>query len=1166
MRFIKSFVYSQFIVCLFFVSLVYSAPVGKFTYVEGKVDLTPPGKKAVPVKIGMLVSMGDIIRTKSRSKAEITFNDGNILRLAQNTRVEITQYIVGTEKSSRILGLYRGNIQNIVKKTIASKIARFIKAHKYEVHTPIAVVGVKGTVFFAFHTKLGSGAIFKEGVGYCYAKKLPQKIVYIHAGQKVFVASPTTVPVVKRATKTELKKFETETSPKKEGRKKSTSSIKRQGGKESKKEKKSAFKEKRGGIKEERRKVTQKTENQRRTTQVKRNIKIVHKKTIESTGEVARHITSSVSTTTSPSAEGVTGYETSTTYFVASVSTENEVYIPITESKEEVREEVKENIISQVTSSEKKGENIPLQEEVTSEQSSESNVTEKITSSENNIMSGGGGGGGSADTIPPSVSIRIVPASESNKSKIEITTDEPATISWNLDNTRSGNSDTIEDVDEGSHTLSVSAEDEAGNRTDKTYSFDIKRYGLRNCGYSNISGSGSSYSGLISGEVAASIDDNKGSWNVSISGTYSGQHSDSWQLNGGGYSVDSSDNSNGYYFYEASGTYSGSEMYGSSYLRVLTKKTYGEGWGGFYGSYDAENSTWQGESFGDYECKSLEYSGELSWSDDWSKGPYRNLFGDNGSGGFTEVGDLSSPLIGGITSPWNSLPNNTSEFYIMGEYSLYDSSYTAPYIWTANLYSKNWDSSQYTTYDNGAFYGFAGGVWLNNGEIWGGTVALYISPDKEIGFIRGNIEEADECEDSYTSFESTGMFTTDGEWWELEKKADSSLEPSNFYNLVKTHSNIGFKMDAKLYDENDVASGLIEGISYLFDTNNKGGWTRYLDGEKWGIFNIIINGYEPQSFQNPNNLTSWRGAIGGDAYFGTYYNGSSYIDDYGYWIAWVGGYIDIYEDSELYGHISGNFLTLTKMGYISGNIYGYYNGDKWAGTALGVYEADKDVVFSSCIGLYDIPKGKLFALTEATLNYGKYYNQDQEYYYEYSTNGIGRGYSAYYPQINKKYYYSNGKMMKYEYEESNGYLPPDNPPDISLEDWDVSNLSELGNSPGTGWTKDDSASGTRTINLSDSAGEFSLILGGYVPEEGTPASLWEATIDNHMPIYLIGQIGLIKDAYKDKPLIFHSEIRSINPYDLTYTTPDGGAYVGFIGGVLSISQTTDGGNLWMVKW
>lgn len=71
-----------------------AASVGDLTYIKGRVDITSPGDIARPARLGDEVHVGDIIRTKRRSKAEITFVDDNVLRLAQEIRVKITEYMV----------------------------------------------------------------------------------------------------------------------------------------------------------------------------------------------------------------------------------------------------------------------------------------------------------------------------------------------------------------------------------------------------------------------------------------------------------------------------------------------------------------------------------------------------------------------------------------------------------------------------------------------------------------------------------------------------------------------------------------------------------------------------------------------------------------------------------------------------------------------------------------------------------------------------------------------------------------------------------------------------------------------------------------------------------------------------------------------------------------
>ena len=55
---------------------VIAETVGTITYLEGRVDkLGKDGSTYVPVTAGEQVSTGDVLRTKSYSKAEITFAD-----------------------------------------------------------------------------------------------------------------------------------------------------------------------------------------------------------------------------------------------------------------------------------------------------------------------------------------------------------------------------------------------------------------------------------------------------------------------------------------------------------------------------------------------------------------------------------------------------------------------------------------------------------------------------------------------------------------------------------------------------------------------------------------------------------------------------------------------------------------------------------------------------------------------------------------------------------------------------------------------------------------------------------------------------------------------------------------------------------------------------------
>ncbi len=191
---------------------VFAAPVGEFAAVRGNVDLTAPGAPARPVSKGDPVSVGDIVRTKSGSKAEIAFSDGSIVRLAPASRLEITEYIAGKEETKGILKLYRGKIQSQVKKLFGGLFGRFRK-NRYEVHTPTAVIGVRGTDFFVFHQSDLSGSVFKDGQGYGYCLNKPDIVREIEAGQALVVFDADTPPEVRPATDVEMERHYRDVDP-----------------------------------------------------------------------------------------------------------------------------------------------------------------------------------------------------------------------------------------------------------------------------------------------------------------------------------------------------------------------------------------------------------------------------------------------------------------------------------------------------------------------------------------------------------------------------------------------------------------------------------------------------------------------------------------------------------------------------------------------------------------------------------------------------------------------------------------------------------------------------------------------------------------------------------------------------------------------------------------
>lgn len=115
---------------------------GRFTLVTGKVDLLKQGKlPAVAAKVKDGVESGDIIRTKSRSKAQLTMVDASVITLAPGSRLAIADYQYNPARQERraVLRFFRGLMQTTVKHIIQREEPDFV----VETHT--AVIGVRGS-------------------------------------------------------------------------------------------------------------------------------------------------------------------------------------------------------------------------------------------------------------------------------------------------------------------------------------------------------------------------------------------------------------------------------------------------------------------------------------------------------------------------------------------------------------------------------------------------------------------------------------------------------------------------------------------------------------------------------------------------------------------------------------------------------------------------------------------------------------------------------------------------------------------------------------------------------------------------------------------------------------------------------------------------------------
>ncbi len=139
-------------------------PTGRVLVAVGEVAALRGGQ-ALQLTHGSIIEVGDQIRTGPSSNAQIRFADSAIISIKPQTMFAITEFAFsgredGAEKA--VFNLVRGGFR-----TVTGLIGRINKKN-YEVRTPTATVGIRGTVWGAHHCvadecKNGDGSTAKPG-------------------------------------------------------------------------------------------------------------------------------------------------------------------------------------------------------------------------------------------------------------------------------------------------------------------------------------------------------------------------------------------------------------------------------------------------------------------------------------------------------------------------------------------------------------------------------------------------------------------------------------------------------------------------------------------------------------------------------------------------------------------------------------------------------------------------------------------------------------------------------------------------------------------------------------------------------------------------------------------------------------------------------------------
>jgi len=114
-------------------------PVGTLSRVQGTAIVERGGRKLTALK-AMPLMIGDKLQTSGGADLKIALTDGSQLTLSESTTLVIDQSVIGPAGANSSISLLGGKLRSVIAKRLGD-------APIFEVHTPNAVAGVRGTDF-----------------------------------------------------------------------------------------------------------------------------------------------------------------------------------------------------------------------------------------------------------------------------------------------------------------------------------------------------------------------------------------------------------------------------------------------------------------------------------------------------------------------------------------------------------------------------------------------------------------------------------------------------------------------------------------------------------------------------------------------------------------------------------------------------------------------------------------------------------------------------------------------------------------------------------------------------------------------------------------------------------------------------------------------------------
>jgi hypothetical protein len=171
-------------------------PVGKVVWIKGNLKAVAPNQEERLLKKDSILYLKDTLVTDDKSQAQIVFTDDTLMTFREGTTFYINQYAFNQSQKGKSAGKYVMDLIEGGFRTITGLIAKN-NPDNYQVNTPVATIGVRGTDYAVYFRK---GQMF---VGYYEGKpcvtgsgdKKKEKVLCLDKSVQYAEVGDTGIPV-----------------------------------------------------------------------------------------------------------------------------------------------------------------------------------------------------------------------------------------------------------------------------------------------------------------------------------------------------------------------------------------------------------------------------------------------------------------------------------------------------------------------------------------------------------------------------------------------------------------------------------------------------------------------------------------------------------------------------------------------------------------------------------------------------------------------------------------------------------------------------------------------------------------------------------------------------------------------------------------------------------